>query len=80
MTYEDEVILRNVAAELDRATEAYGAFASPHEGYAVLLEEVHELWDEVRKRPGVRSRADMRREATQVAAMAVRFLRDCCDQ
>jgi len=45
-------------------------FHSPHEGYAVLLEEVDELWDEV-KADNVEK---ARQEAVQVAAMAVRFI------
>lgn len=64
------------AVELTRASEKFGAFASPHEGYAVLLEEVDELWAEVKK--GDRKR--MKEEAVQVAAMALRFLVDCCDK
>jgi hypothetical protein len=48
-------------------------FASAHEGYAVLLEEVEELWEAIRHdRP-----ADAAREAAQVGAMAQRFLMHC---
>jgi hypothetical protein len=69
-------ILEHVRLELESATERFGPFASPHEGYAVLLEEVDELWAEIKadKLPGARER--MRREALQVAAMAARFLLD----
>jgi hypothetical protein len=54
-------------------------FASAHEGYAVILEELDELFDEVRgingkEEPHLRRR--LRKEAIQVAAMAVRFLLD----
>lgn len=56
------------------ATEKFGSFASAHEGYAVILEELDELWQEVKH--GTRER--QREEAVQVAAMALRFLRDCC--
>lgn len=48
-----------------------GEFNNLHEGYAVLLEEVDELWDEVK-----RSKHDLkaaRIEAIQVAAMALRI-------
>lgn len=51
-------------------------FNSVHEGYAVLLEEVDELWEEVRKKPGARAKDLLRGEAVQVAAMAVRFIAD----
>jgi len=51
-------------------------FASPHEGYAVILEELDELWEHVR---GDGDPMDMRDEAVQVAAMAVRFVQDLCE-
>ena len=69
-------IFDDVEAELARATKLYGAMRSPHEGYAVLLEEVDELWDEVKDKHS--SRKKMREEAIQVAAMAIRFIMDCC--
>ena len=65
-----------VAEELHLATENYGPFASPHEGYAIIKEEVDELWDEVKRRPEVRDNARMRAEARQIAAMAIRFMLD----
>lgn len=46
-------------------------FNSVHEGYAVLLEEVDELWDECKKKAP--NKATMRQEAVQIAAMALRF-------
>ena len=51
---------------------------SAHEGYAVILEELDELWDEVKKNPSKHPRLKeaMRSEAIQVAAMAVRFIID----
>lgn len=65
-------IIDGVLSELIRAQNDYPAFHSPHEGYAVLLEEVHEVWDAVRKDDVKHAR----REAVQVAAMAIRFIRD----
>jgi hypothetical protein len=64
-----------VADELRRAQGAFPPFASPHEGYAILLEEMDELWQEVKSAPPA-DRDRMRAEALQVAAMAVRFLVD----
>ena len=65
-----------VLDELLSASEKSGAFNSPHEGYAVLLEEMDELWTEIKKKsPNVKQ---MRREAIQIGAMAIRFLYDCC--
>ena len=65
-----------VAEELVRALQRYPSFRSDHEGYAILLEEVEELWAEVKKRPTDRSLAALRAEAAQVAAMALRFMID----
>lgn len=72
--------LQSILREYDRATASFAPMASPHEGYAVILEEVDELWREVKtdkRAPTLREDA-MRREAIQVAAMALRFLIDCC--
>jgi NTP pyrophosphatase (non-canonical NTP hydrolase) len=68
-----------IEKECFRARAQYPQFHSAHEGYAVLLEEVEELWDEVKKSPKKRDPAAMREEAIQVAAMALRFLVDVCD-
>lgn len=70
--------LEAVSAETARARKLYPKFNSAHEGYAVLLEEVEELWAEIRLNPAKRSAARTKKEATQVAAMALRFLIDCC--
>ena len=63
-----------VADELIRALHRHAPMASAHEGYAVILEELDELWAEVKKRSDRRSRSAMRAEACQVAAMAIRFM------
>ena len=67
-----------MAKEVQRAREKYPAFNSRHEGYAVLLEEVDELWEEVKKNNLNLSVEDMRKEAIQIGAMAIRFIQDCC--
>ena len=59
--------------ELKRANRHHGAtFTSAHEGYAVLLEELDELWAEIKKKHPDKDR--MREEATQVGAMAMKFI------
>lgn len=68
-----------VFAELLDATARFGSFRSAHEGYAVILEELDELWEEVKGVKGERSHRRMREEAIQVAAMAVRFIMDVTD-
>lgn len=66
--------------ELIQATREYGPLASPHEGYAVLKEELEELWEEIKTKPNTAGRHDkMKREAIQLAAMSLRFLMDVCE-
>lgn len=60
--------------ELARARQKFHNFNSFHEGFAVLAEEADELWEAV-KRKNV-SVEYVKKEAVQVAAMAVRFLTD----
>jgi hypothetical protein len=69
-----------VVRECESANLRYPPFNSAHEGYAVLLEEIDELWDEVKKSPKKRDLVLMRAEAVQVAAMALRFLIDVCPE
>ena len=61
-----------VRDELARAVRKFPAFNSGHEGYAVILEEMDELFEEVRANNPAKAHA----EAVQVAAMAIRFLTD----
>lgn len=69
-------ILAVVKGELIQATGNYGSFKTAHEGYAVILEELDELWDIVKTKD--QDRMEMMSEAKQVAAMAVRFIYDVC--
>ncbi len=75
-------IIGLVTDELERATQnpANTVFNSYHEGFAVLWEEVDELWDEVKaSKPvsqGYSNEKEMQKEAIQVAAMAMRFIYD----
>lgn len=78
--YEDCNAGDQAVAELRAARTKFAPFNSAHEGYAVILEELDELWEEVRKNQKVRSVERMRKEAIQVAAMALRFIEDVCDK
>ena len=67
-----ELEISIVKGELAAATRKFGGFASMHEGYAIVLEELEEAWDEIKSNNPERAKTEMR----QVAAMALRFLVD----
>jgi hypothetical protein len=70
-----DAVLAEVKKELVKAyTKFPQTQASPHESYAVLLEETDELWDEIKADRG--RMATGRKEGVQAAAMAVRYLVD----
>lgn len=69
-------LLDAVATEVLQAEANWPPMNSAHEAYAVLLEEVDELWAHVKTKQRHRNLAAMRTEALQVAAMAIRFARD----
>jgi hypothetical protein len=73
-------VQREVAEELDKALRKHAKFNSAHEGYAVILEELDELWEEVKVRQDKRRPRRMRKEAIQVAAMAMRFAMEVCGE
>lgn len=73
-------MVRDVLDELERATAKFPAFNSGHEGYAEVF------WGPTKPStfPSVTAKGQrvklMRAEALQVAAMALRFIRDVCDR
>lgn len=67
-----------VSHELLRALQQHAKFNSAHEGFAVILEEMDELKTEVWTKQSKRDLKKMRREAIQVAAMAMRFALEVC--
>jgi len=67
-----EDVMTSIRGELLRATAKHGPMRSAHEGYAVLKEEVDELWDDVK----ANNHSGAVTEAIQVAAMAARFVLD----
>jgi len=73
------IAFTEVVTELFRAREKHADMPTPHHGIAVLTEERDELWDEIKKKDADRDPEAMRTEATQIAAMAIRFKRDICD-
>jgi hypothetical protein len=74
-----------LAEQLDdslfKAIKKHKPFHTAHEGYAVILEELDELWDEVKAwQPDDNRKEQMRKEALHIAAMAIRFIKDVCDK
>ena len=73
-------------ANFDAYNEAFNAklkwppFNSAHEGFLILEEEVEALWAHVCTKQTKRTLLEMRKEAIQVAAMALRFASECCDE
>jgi len=67
-------VMQGILEEYHRAISKHAPFNSCHEGYAVIKEELDELWDLVRKSRDRISRQGMTIEAMQVGAMAFRFL------
>jgi hypothetical protein len=70
-------ILNDVNAEATRAFELHGPMNSYHEANSVIREERRELNDEIEIRHP--SPVNIRKEAIQLAAMAVRLVYDCID-
>lgn len=76
-TREEKVdhVLAAIEAELLKARTKFPPFNSAEEGFAVLLEEFDELWDDIKAN---KDRSDAAyHEAKQVGAMAVSYLLDC---
>ncbi len=68
--------INKMLSEADKGRKKYGIFNSYHEGYAVILEEMDELWDEVKKKAP--NADEIQEEAIHAAAMLLRFLRELC--
>jgi hypothetical protein len=65
-----------VADEITAARSKFGPINGFHEGYAVLLEELDEFWDEVKRWPKRHCVEVMLKELVQIAAMAQRLAED----
>lgn len=72
-------MIEQIEAEANAAKEKYGAFNSTHEGYAVLKEEVDELWEVIKRNterhygvPVVKA-AKLIPELIQISAVALRM-------
>lgn len=77
LSESESLVLKLIAAEFIAARK-FSAFGSEHEGYAVILEEVDELWDAIKANKITTEFARMR-EAVQVGAMAMKFVDSCAN-
>jgi hypothetical protein len=66
-------VMSQVEKEFYRARSLHGSFNSTHEGYAIIKEELDELWDGVKANENY---SHLKEEAIQIAAMAIRFCVD----
>lgn len=74
ITLDMDRVSSSVLHELDKAVTKHKPMNSPHEAYAVLLEEMDEFWDEVKQQ--VHSKSRMYKELLQISAMAQRAIID----
>lgn len=81
LTDEEEDAIVQVSYEvrqmLRKSILKHASMHSPHEGISVIYEEYDELWDHVKADTGRTPEA--RKEALQLAAMAVRYIVDLID-
>jgi len=70
--------LKKIEEEFYRASELYPDLHSNHEGYAVIKEEVDELWDAIKASKDTKGNNLIRHELIQIGAMVVRYLNNLC--
>lgn len=71
-------ILKLIEDEYLRASDLYPNLHSNHEAYAVIKEEVDELWDEIKKSKELNGNNQIKNELIQIGAMVVRYLNNLC--
>ncbi len=75
-----EFAARDSLVEIEKAVANWPKFNTAHEAFAVLKEEVDELWDHVKTNQKKRDIESMKAECIQVAAMALRFAAEICNE
>lgn len=67
--------IEDVIKVIENAEKKHQEYHSPHEGYGIILEELAELFDEVRKRK--HDWKKQYKEASHVACTAIRYMKMC---
>ncbi len=70
-----QLALASTQLEYEKARQSHQPYNSRHEGYAVIKEELDELWDEIKKKNPDKHK--LRDEAIQVASTALAFVTEC---
>lgn len=71
------IAIEKILYEHANAVQKFKPFNSAHEGFAVIQEEIDELWEEVKRKQ--HHIAAMEKEAVQCGAMILRFLTEVVD-
>jgi hypothetical protein len=79
LTSESDPMMDAIWSQVNYGRMTFGSFRNAHEGFAVMLEEVDELWDSIKLNQKKHPERDnlIWHEAVQVAAMAIRIIMEC---
>ena len=78
MADTDNDIIAAIVTALTTAEAEFPPFYSNIDGWATIDAEMDELRDSIKEQPRIDDYADMRIKAIQIAAMAIRFVKDLC--
>jgi len=70
------MVFRKYVEEQLEKTKHKKQISSIHEGYGLLIEEVDEFFDEVKKKTSVRFKEDVVKELAQIAVICERIYND----
>lgn len=68
--------IKAIIAEYNRAINRNGPFNSTYEGWAILIQKMEELWEEIKKVEAGNSGEKLHKYAAQIGALAMRFMVD----
>ncbi len=67
-----ETLFAEVSARVIDKLREHGEYSSIHEAWAIIKEELDELWDEVRRKKPLRDPFQIRHECIDIAAAALK--------